>query len=230
MTTDAELDRFMTDKNFLGDHIFVKEPPRRSWQFQRFANGEVQWCPYGFIFSYHPGCFSLWGDLSNLQINHYSAIDENLEGSLHWLAFSGSDYLLSKSTAKTVFEPAQTAKSIIDEIQEMPESERAAAFIDLADYIWTPKFTPENYGSAEEFHEQLLDDLESHINESDRDAYELLSGAFDDWCDPHLSIVYDYEKGTTERLAAMKFAAREILVREFGRDPKTPDVSIERAA
>ena len=195
----AKMEEFVSEG--LDRHQMTNLPPVRCWCFQRVVDGKSRWRPYGFHFTWQPGVFSLFGDIGELQIVHYSAISADLKSSIEWLVDAEFDYLMSKSTVQKEYDRDATADLILQ-----------ADYLDaVAGHLNAPPFNP-NLHSHETWLDSLRDDVLGQI-ETEQDGGEFFRAITGDW-----SVCHRWPVNNECRIAAMQFAARWILDNEIHKE------------
>jgi hypothetical protein len=94
------------------DHRMQAEPAR-SFRFCH-PDRDQDW----FQLTWVRGAFHLSGALGELSLTHYDAVSQDFGQSLHWLATANTAYLLGRSTAGRRFDAAATIARINDQIDQ----------------------------------------------------------------------------------------------------------------
>lgn len=94
------------------DHRMQVEPAR-SFRF-RHPDRDHDW----FQLTWVRGAFHLSGALGELSLKHYEAVSQDFDESVRWLATANTAYLLGRSTAGRRFDAAASLAGIKDQIDQ----------------------------------------------------------------------------------------------------------------
>jgi hypothetical protein len=126
----------------------LRNRPSMSWHLNAvYADGT--YCSNdAYSITWSPGHLLLAGDLDDFVVTHYSAMS-TLEKTSQWLTGIGFDYLMSKSSAKEVYDAKATLKTILRMANENAIESRIRERIDLQRYrsqiTWQPSWNAEDY-------------------------------------------------------------------------------------
>jgi len=111
----------------------LRNQPALSWHLNAvYADGSNCYNDY-YCITWSPGLLVLSGDIDMFCVTHYSAMS-SIEKSIQWLSGISFDYLMSKSTAKQVYDAEATLKEIIRTANEDAIDSRKRERIDQQSY------------------------------------------------------------------------------------------------